>query len=122
MQIGSLSEVIVYAKDMNAQVAFYRDKLGLEVTYPAGLNDYAGQYWVTFATGACTLALHGGGEGKSGPDAPKFVFCVTDIHDARTTLEARGVSVGPVREAAPGVLVCDGKDPEGNAFSLESRG
>jgi hypothetical protein len=42
---------------MDAQVAFYRDKLGLTVSYPDGLNDYTGEYWVTFATGACTLAL-----------------------------------------------------------------
>lgn len=36
-------------------------------------------------------------------------------------LLARGVLLGETRTAAPGVLVCDGEDPEGNRFSIESR-
>lgn len=72
--IGSLCEIILYASDMNAQVAFYRDALGLSVSYPAGLDDYSDQFWVTFETGSCVLALHGGGEKDFGKSAPKFVF------------------------------------------------
>ena len=29
--------------------------------------------------------------------------------------------MGDVRSPAPGVEVCNGKDPEGNAFSIESQ-
>ena len=119
--MGTLSEIILYVQDMDKQVAFYRDVMGLGVHYPAGLMSYADQFWVTFATGACTLCLHGGGQGRLGADSPKFVFHVDDIFDARQLLVEREVAIGEVRTAAPGVLVADGRDPEGNGFSLESR-
>lgn len=120
--MGPIIEIIVFAQDMSAQVAFYRDTLGLKVTYPAGLADYSAEHWVTLATGPCALCLHSGGKGRIGDDAPKFVFQVEDIHAARQSLVDRGVRVSEVRIAAPGILVADARDPEGNPFSLESRG
>ena len=121
MKIGHLSEIILYVQDMQAQVQFYRDVLGLDVTYPQDRDSYADEFWVTFATGACTLALHGGASGDRGKHAPKFVFDVDDVATARTDLIERGVTVGEVRSPAPGVEVADARDPEGNAFSIESR-
>jgi catechol 2,3-dioxygenase-like lactoylglutathione lyase family enzyme len=118
--VGKLIEVILYVQDMNAQVSFYRDVLGLQVTEPADSQDYEGVFWVTLATGACTLALHSGGDRLLGRDAPKIVFCVADISVARDELLQRGVPMGQVRSPAPGVHVCDGQDPEGNKFSIES--
>ena len=119
--MGPLIEIILYAQDMNRQVSFYRDLLGLEVTYPAGLADYSTEHWVTFNTGACTLCLHSGGQGVKCSTPPKYVFRVDEIFDARQALLERGIAVGDVRTAAPGVLVADARDPEGNAFSLETR-
>jgi catechol 2,3-dioxygenase-like lactoylglutathione lyase family enzyme len=113
-------EVILYVQDMNAQVAFYRDKLGLPVTSPQELADYSREFWVTLGTGACILVLHGGGKRRLGEDAPKIVFRVGDIEAARRELVNREVSLGEVRSPAPGVWVCDGADPEGNKFSIES--
>jgi catechol 2,3-dioxygenase-like lactoylglutathione lyase family enzyme len=130
--VGELMEVILYVQDMNAQVSFYRDVLGLQVTEPAGflesadsrksgsIQDFEGVFWVTLATGACTLALHAGGERRQGEDAPKIVFRVADVPGARDELLRRGVPMGEVRSPAPGVQVCDGLDPEGNKFSIES--
>ena len=115
-----LIEIIVYVQDMNAQVAFYRDNFGLEVLYPSNLTNYADEFWVTLNTGACVLALHGGGQKRFGDEAPKLVFGVDDIHAARAELVKRGVKIGDVRPAAPGVWVCDGENPEGNKFSIES--
>ena len=45
---------------------------------------------------------------------------VDDILAAREELLNRGVELGEVRSAAPGVWVCDGEDPEGNKLSIES--
>lgn len=118
--LAGLMEIILYVQDMDAQVRFYRDALGLPVAYPTGLADYGQTSWVAFSTGACTLALHGGGQRDFGQDAPKFVFRVASIYTTAETLRARGVSLGDVFEAAPGVLVVNGLDPEGNKFSLES--
>ena len=122
MQLSHLSEVILYAEDMNAQVHFYRDVLGLRVTHPDGVQDFSGEYWVTFDTGACTLALHGGGQKRLGQDAPKIVFFTNDLLASRALLESRGVAIGAPRSPAPGIGVCDARDPEGNPFSIESRG
>ncbi len=116
-----LMEVILYVQDMNAQVRFYRDTLGLRVKAPAGAEDFSEVFWVELDTGGCTLALHAGGQGQLGEDAPKIVFRVADIPAARNKLQAKGVLIGEVRAPAPGVLVCDGADPEGNRFSIESR-
>lgn len=121
MKTKGLIELILYVQDMNAQVAFYRDNFRLEVSYPNGLTDYGKESWVTLNTGQCVLALHGGGKKRFGEDAPKLVFGVDDIHVARDELLKRGVKISEVRSAAPGVWVCDGVDPEGNRFSIESR-
>lgn len=120
MKIGPISEIILYVENMAAQVGFYRDVLGLEVSYPADLDSYEDQHWVTFDTGACTLALHGGGDQEQGKDAPKYVFDVDDVATTRSELLEHGVTVGEVRNPAPDVEVADARDPEGNVFSIES--
>ncbi|WP_420643416.1 VOC family protein [Candidatus Leptofilum sp.] len=120
MKTAGLIEIIVYVADMDAQVQFYRDVFELAVMYPAELDSYADQYWVTLDAGGVILALHGGGQGRLGADTPKIVFGVDNIHAARAELVRKGVSVDEVRSAAPGVWVCDGRDPEGNPFSIES--
>jgi predicted enzyme related to lactoylglutathione lyase len=119
--VGELMEVIVYVEDMQAQVSFYRDKLGLKVKEPQGVQDFSEVYWVEFETGVCTFVLHGGGQGRLGEDAPKVVFRVSDIEAVRSALLDRGVSIGEARSPAPEVWVCDGVDPEGNKFSIEKR-
>jgi catechol 2,3-dioxygenase-like lactoylglutathione lyase family enzyme len=107
-----LFEVILTVDDMEAQKRFYRDVLGLEV-------ERDGEYWTTFHTGACTLALHGGGRGDG--DGARIVFKVGDVVAERTRLLAAGVELGEVRSPVEGVLVLDGRDPEGNPFHLEER-
>jgi hypothetical protein len=59
-----------------SQISFYRDKLGLKVKWPQGVQDQ---------------------------------------------ILKKGVKLGEVRSPAPGVVVCDGVDPGGNKFSIESR-
>ena len=71
-RIGPLHEIILYVSNMIAQVSFYRDTLGLEVSYPDNLGDGSEAFWVVFNTGQCSLALHGGGEKRIGDDAPKI--------------------------------------------------
>jgi catechol 2,3-dioxygenase-like lactoylglutathione lyase family enzyme len=114
-------EVILYVQDMDAQVRFYRDTLGLQVKEPQDSQDFGDLFWVELDTGSCTLALHAGGQRRQGKDAPKIVFRVADVPAARNELRASGVSMGEIRVPTPGVQVCDGIDPEGNRFSIESR-
>ncbi len=121
MALTGLCEVILFVRDMDRMVRFYRDRLGLRVTYPGERASYEGEFWVTLETGACALALHGGGAGRIGEDSPKFVLESTDIAADREVLLARGVPMSEVRSPAPGIQVCDGADLEGNRFSIESR-
>ena len=118
--IGEIIEVILYVEDMNAQISFYRDKFGFEIKNPAGMDEYRNELWVELDTGGCSLALHAGGKRRFGADAPKFVFRVDDILAARQQLLDLEVEMGEIRSAAPGIWVCDGVDPEGNKFSIES--
>jgi predicted enzyme related to lactoylglutathione lyase len=120
--VAELMEVILYVQDMGVQVSFYRDLLGLKVKEPQGEGEWASAHWVELDTGPCTLALHRGGQRRLGDDAPKIVFRVPDVPGARQELVRQGVPVGEVRSPAPGVQVSDGVDPEGNRFSIESRG
>jgi predicted enzyme related to lactoylglutathione lyase len=121
MTVGVLMEVILYVEDMNTQAAFYREKLGLRLRKVPDAEDLSTMYWLEFETGECRLVLHGGGQRRIGQDAPKIVFRVADIQAARNDLLRRGVSMDPIRSPAAGVQVSDGRDPEGNAFSIESR-
>jgi catechol 2,3-dioxygenase-like lactoylglutathione lyase family enzyme len=120
--INGLIEIIVYVQQMDVQVRFYRDVLGLTVRSPAGLTDYTNEFWVELETGSCTLALHGGGHGQTGAEIPKLVFGVVDIEAARIMLLEKGVTASEVRSPAPGVMVVDALDAEGNPFSVESHG
>jgi len=113
--VGPISEVILYAADIDRLTAFYVDVLGLDVA--AGSPDSG---FVRFDAGRCDLCVHAGGERDSDETAPKVVFSVDDVEAARDRLRSEGVELGDIREPAPGTRVCDGVDPEGNKFSLES--
>jgi catechol 2,3-dioxygenase-like lactoylglutathione lyase family enzyme len=119
MQINGLSEVILYVKDMQAMVEFYRNTFNLRVLYPQGADDYSREQWVTFDTGSCTLALHSGGQGHAKPDAPQIVFAVEQLFDAQQELAAAGVEMSDIRSIAPGIYMSEGVDPEGHPFSIE---
>jgi catechol 2,3-dioxygenase-like lactoylglutathione lyase family enzyme len=118
--LGPLFEVILYVRDMDAQVQFYRDTLGLSIQWPTGLDSYTGEHWVAFDAGGVTLALHSGGESPTGTP-PRFGFGVDNIEAVREQLLQHGVACSDVRSPAPGVQVVDCKDPEGNGFFIESR-
>lgn len=118
--VRGLLQIILYVKDMQKQVHFYRDVLGLPLRDLAAETDFSQHFWVEFDTGSCIFALHGG-EGRVGVDAPRLVFEVDDVEAACHALLGRGIRMGQYRLAAPGVKVCEGYDPEGNLFSIESR-
>jgi predicted enzyme related to lactoylglutathione lyase len=104
-----LVEVVVYTRDMARATSFYRDVFSLE-------PEFESEHWTTFRTGACTLALHAGSE------APDPTFQVADAAAERERLLAAGVEVTEIREPVAGLRVFDARDPDGNRFSIESRG
>lgn len=123
LEITGIAEVILYVEDMARQVAFYRQTLGLPIQHPQGLEDSSGERGVMFATPGGALCLHSGGQRRHGKDAPRVVFAVPDLEQAREALAALaavGVPLGEVRAPAPGIRVCEGQAPEGYRFSLEA--
>ena len=67
------------------------------------------------------MTLHAGGQRRFGADAPKIVFGVKDAAALRDELLLRGTWMGETSSPRPGIMVCDGIDPEGNRFSVEMR-
>ena len=112
-----LAKIILYVKDMDKQVHFYRDLLDLPVQYPKGLDDYSKQIWVEFASGECSLTLHFDSQ-KELADRPKLVFAVEDIETAHKTLTERGLKLSKINSRVGNAKVADGFDPEGNPFSI----
>lgn len=119
MKLGNLKQVILYVEDMQKQVEFYRDTLGLSITFPH-VDNYANEDWVAFSTGECTLALHSGGKGRIGEDAPRFTFEVDNVEQIKEELQGKGVEMANTVEAYPGSYVCGGMDPEDNGFYIQS--
>ncbi|MCI0625599.1 MAG: VOC family protein [Acidobacteria bacterium] len=119
--IGELFQVILNVTDMERQVKFYRDTMGFAVTLPEGRTDLGKETFVRLRTGGADLALHAGRNSKSGPDEPRLSFMTKDIRGARERILQADLPVGEIRSPAPGVLVVDCRDPEGNAFHLEAR-
>ena len=78
--------------------------------------DVSQEAWVILDADGCVLALQAGGEQRFGDDAPKMVFEADDVQEGRAALIRRGLLDGAVRAAVPGVLVCDGLDPEASIF------
>lgn len=107
-----LSRVILFTADMDRMVAFYRDVLGFKLKT-------GGKGWKTLDAGACEIALHGGA-GEPGARPPKRQFDVKDVAATREALTARGAKMGKV-SSRDGLDLCNGKDPDGNPFSLSNR-
>ena len=108
----SLRRIILFTKNMPAMVAFYRDVLGLHFQ-----KDEPG--WKEFDADRCVIALHNG-TSRVGARPPKIAFWARDIEEARETLIARGAKVGKMLSGG-GLLRCEGKDPDGNPFSISNR-
>ena len=115
-----LSEVILNVQDMNAQVDFYQHVLGLQVVEPQGAKDFREFYTVKLQASGCLLVLDSSAQGEDHGPRQKLVFRVSNIEEARKALLARGCLLGEVQTPMQGIWVCDGIDPEGNTFSIQS--
>ena len=97
-----LNYAIKFVDDMDRAIAFYRDKLGLELKFQSPL-------WTEFATGETVLALHpaseenpaGGVElGFAADDLGEFYARRAElgIHFTREPKEMHGVHIAQIRD------------------------
>jgi predicted enzyme related to lactoylglutathione lyase len=115
-ELSDLSEIILHVKDLAVQLAFYRDQLGLQVK----TSDGGAPARAELVTGACSLVLDGSLIPGPSSNRTRFVFKVEDLESTRAALAGRDVRLGPIYTPRAGWAACDGSDPEGNLFSLES--
>jgi predicted enzyme related to lactoylglutathione lyase len=108
----SLRRIILFTKNMPGMVAFYRDVLGLKLR-----KDEPG--WKEFDANGCVIALHNG-TSAVGKRPPKLGFWANDIAAAREALVKRGAKMSKLMSGA-GLVRCEGKDPDGNHFSISDR-
>jgi predicted enzyme related to lactoylglutathione lyase len=117
-----LNRIILYVQDVERLAAFYRDMFGLRVT-----EAIEGE-WAVLDAGPCQIALHRVGKAWRVDDPAswkvetnaKLVFEVDrPLAELRAELIAKGVSMREIKSYPPLTgLLCDGEDPEGNAFQL----
>jgi catechol 2,3-dioxygenase-like lactoylglutathione lyase family enzyme len=107
-----IRRIILFTSDMAGMARFYREVLGLKP-----LNDE--DDWKEFSAGTCDVALHRGnsaGRGRS----PKIAFYAADVAAARAVLVRRGAAMGKIMSGR-NIDFCDGKDLDGNTFTISSR-
>ena len=107
-----LRRIILFTRNMEAMSRFYGETLGLKLAESA-------PGWKDYQAGACAIALHEG-ESKIGNRPPKLAFYAADVAATRASLARRGIKLGKIISAAHHDM-CDGKDPDGNAFQISSR-
>jgi predicted enzyme related to lactoylglutathione lyase len=107
-----IDHVYYWTRDMDRAIAFYRDVLGLELTYRAGNG------WAEFAAGPVRLGLHGTEESEL-PPGGTVVFRVDDLDEAAASLGRRGAVFDGQEAEVPGVgRFATFHDPDGNPVQL----
>jgi lactoylglutathione lyase len=113
---------MVIVSDMARSVEFYRDKLGIPLKFES-------PEWTEFATGATTLALHGGGVPATQPPsgdpsktagACSIGFNVDDVDKTYEELKAKGIRfvMPPTQREGEGIRLAVAIDPDGLAISF----
>lgn len=112
---------MVVVSDMNRSVEFYRDILGIPLKFQS-------PDWTEFATGATTLALHGGGVPGQLPsgEPSKFAgacsigFNVEDVDKTYEELKAKGIRfiLPPTPRDQEGIKLAVALDPDGLPISF----
>jgi lactoylglutathione lyase len=113
---------MVIVSDMKRSVEFYQDKLGIPLKFES-------PEWTEFATGATTLALHGGGVARDYQDtgdqsktagACSIGFNVDDVDKTYEELKAKGMTfvMPPTQREGEGIKLAVGLDPDGLPISF----
>jgi lactoylglutathione lyase len=113
---------MIVVSNMDRSVEFYRDKLGIPLKFQS-------PEWTEFATGATTLALHGGGIPAEGPPsgdpskragACSIGFNVENVDKTYEELQAKGIRfvMPPTQREGEGIRLAVAIDPDGLPVSF----
>jgi predicted enzyme related to lactoylglutathione lyase len=110
-----LGYVIEFVSDMNRAVKFYRDVLGLQLTFES-------PGWSEFVTGETTLALHPASQ-KNAAGTVELGFMVPDVQEFHKEMGAKGVQFTmPPTKQDYGGLLARLVDSEGGHSSVGTQG
>jgi predicted enzyme related to lactoylglutathione lyase len=116
MRVEKLRQVYLVAEDLEAQVAFFGERLGLELQFRDG------DRWVQFKAGDVSFALASAAEGMGVPPGiPVPVFQVDDLDKALAEV-CRGRERPSVHEMGPRGRAAVTVDPAGVRVVLHQRG
>ena len=119
---NQIDYTMIIVSDMKRSVAFYRDTLGIPLKFES-------PEWTEFATGATTLALHGGGVTREYQDtgdqsktagACSIGFNVDDVDRTYEEMKAKGMTfvMPPTQREGEGIKLAVGLDPDGLPISF----
>ena len=119
---NQIDYTMVIVSDMKRSVEFYRDKLGIPLKFES-------PEWTEFATGATTLALHGGGNRREYQDTGdqsktagtcSIGFNVDDVDKTYAELQAKGIPfvMPPTQREGEGIKLTVCLDPDGLPISF----
>ena len=112
--VSGPARTILFAQSVPALVAFYRDRLGFTLAYPAS------DHWAEFAVGGTGLCLHDGlPEGAPSTKRVSVGWPVTDLDAATEALRGAGIDVSGPNPVTEGLRAVEFADPEGNALFFE---
>jgi catechol 2,3-dioxygenase-like lactoylglutathione lyase family enzyme len=105
-----LSYAIKFVADMDAAVAFHRDKLGLEVKFQS-------PFWSEFATGETTLALHPASDENPAGNV-ELGFAVENLGDLYARRDELGIHFTRPPHEEHGTHIARIRDSEGAGVSV----
>lgn len=112
-----LSRVILYARDVEATVAFYERHFGFQVKRLPGDRIVE----LVAAEAGANIMVHAAAKSvKTGQVTVKLVFDVEDVAAFSARSAANGLTFGPEHQA-DGYSFANAKDPSGNNIQVSSR-
>jgi len=113
----ALGRIILYARDVEATVAFYVRHFGFQILRLPGDRIVE----LVAARGGANLMVHAAAKGtRAGQVTVKLVFDVADVAGFCKTSAHAGLTFGPVHQA-DGYCYANAKDPCGNNIQVSSR-
>lgn len=112
--------IIYFTSDMKGATAFYKNVLGLKPKLDPKIS---ADEWIEFEAGGVRIALHKAGNVKGKASTltrAKLVFFAREVKKVRQYLIRKKVKMGALHTWGK-LMLCDGRDPDGNKFQISNR-